>query len=474
VAGEARGGIIVGREPAASKIGRSPALPFLGGQVLIDDRGKSEATSFLTEPGSRECAGVPGALAARVKVIAFYLPQYHPIPENNEWWGPGFTEWRNVARARPNFVGHYQPHQPSDLGYYDLRLAETRQQQADLAQQYGVYGFCYHHYWFSGRRVLERPFNEVLASGAPDLPFCLCWANENWTRGWDGGDNDILLAQRYDADDLEKFIVDLIPALSDRRYIRVEGKPLLLVYRADLIPNIQKAADLWRRVCDAAGMKGLYLAAVQFWGIDDPRPYNFDAAVEFPPHNYLGDKTAPSYSIRYTNPDCRGWGFDYEKVVREALNRRLPDYVLFRGAMPSWDNTARRQNAAHFLINSSPAAFGYWISELIQSARLVHPAGRRLVFVNAWNEWAEGCHLEPDLRYGHAFLQELKGALSKTPNLQRLRASVEAQELATLLSSDDLPELFRRQQRAISQLTAEVRRLRDQLSKLGYGKQAAE
>jgi len=364
-----------------------------------------------------------------VKVIAFYLPQFHPIKENDEWWGPGFTEWRNVVRARPNFVGHYQPHQPADFGYYDLRVPEIRKQQADLARHYGIHGFCYYHYWFGGRRVLERPFNEVLASGAPEFPFCLCWANENWTRAWDGGDKDILLAQSFGPEIGRRFITELIPAFSDRRYIRVDGKPLLIVYRVDVIPDIQVLADLWRHECEQAGLGGVYLAAVQFWGIDDPRPYNFDAAIEFPPHNYIVDDTVPRHAISYTNQEYSGWGADYEKVMWKALNRPISDYVLFRGAVPSWDNTARRQHTSHFLINASPAAFGYWMTELVQRARVVHSRSRRLVFINAWNEWGEGCHLEPDLKYGHAFLEELSWALSRTPNLNRFRASVEQNTL---------------------------------------------
>jgi lipopolysaccharide biosynthesis protein len=419
----------------------------------LENRSLSIAHQFPSDTSADSADG-------EVKVIAFYLPQFHPIKENDEWWGAGFTEWRNVTRARPNFVGHYQPHQPADLGYYDLRVPETRQQQADLARQYGVYGFCYYHYWFSGRRVLERPFNEVLNSGSPDFPFCLCWGNEDWTRTWIDTDNDILLAQRHEPEDIERFIVDLIPAFRDPRYIRVDQKPLLLVYRVDLITDIQHAADVWRRICEREGLNGLYLAAVQFLGIDDPRLYNFDAAVEFPPHNYIGDDTLPSEPITYTNPDCRGWASDYEKVLRKALNRPTPDYVLFRGAMPSWDNTARRQDTSHFFINSSPAAFGYWMTELVQHTRLSHSAGHRLIFVNAWNEWAEGCHLEPDLKYGHAFLEELSWALSKTPNLDRFRASLDVNSLAKIISSDDLPEMFRRQQRTIAQLTAEVTRLR--------------
>jgi lipopolysaccharide biosynthesis protein len=395
-----------------------------------------------------------------VRIIAFYLPQYHPIKENNDWWGPGFTEWRNVARARPNFVDHYQPHQPADLGYYDLRLADTRKQQADLAEKYGVHGFCYYHYWFSGRRVLELPFNEVLASGSPDFPFCLCWANENWTRTWDGGDNDILLAQRYGPEDYHRFILDLVPAFRDRRYIKVDQKPLLLVYRVDVIPDIQRAADLWRQTCEKEGFNGLYLAAVQFWGMDDPRPYNFDAAVEFPPHNYIVDDTLPSFPISFTNPEYRGCVADYEKVMWKALSKPIPDYVQFQGAVPSWDNTARRQHTSDFLVNASPAAFGYWMTELVQRARVIHPPSRRLVFVNAWNEWGEGCHLEPDLKYGHAFLEELRWALSQTPSRSRFRASVDLHSFGKLVNAGRSTQRFDGKQPSIDQISSELRRLR--------------
>src|SRR5215467_8332153 len=172
-----------------------------------------------------------------VRLIAFYLPQFHPISGNDQWWGKGFTEWRNVVRGRPLFPGHYQPHLPADLGFYDLRVPEIRQAQADLAQEYGIHGFCYYHYWFNGRRLLQRPFEEILASGKPDFPFCLCWANENWTRTWDGGDDQILLAQNYSDEDDLTHIKSLIPAFRDKRYIRVNGKPVLLVYRTTSLPN---------------------------------------------------------------------------------------------------------------------------------------------------------------------------------------------------------------------------------------------
>ena len=187
-----------------------------------------------------------------IRPIAFYLPQFHPTPENDEWWGKGFTEWTNVTKARPLFPGHYQPQLPADMGFYDLRLPEAREAQAALAREYGIHGFCYYHYWFNGRRILERPFNEVLASGKPDFPFCLCWANENWTRVWDGGEKNVLLEQKYSHEDDLAHIESLIPAFRDERYIRIDGKPLFLVYRTGLLPNPARTAEIWREAAKRA------------------------------------------------------------------------------------------------------------------------------------------------------------------------------------------------------------------------------
>lgn len=220
------------------------------------------------------------------KLLAFHLPQYHPILENDEWWGPGFTEWRNVAQAKPLFAGHYQPHYPADLGYYDLRLPEVRQKQADLARLYGIHGFCYYHYWFTGKQLLERPVAEILSSGKPNFPFCLCWANENWTRRWDGQDQEVLIAQHYSpADDLVHIQV-LLPYFHYPRYIRIQNKPLFLVYRSSALPDPRATITLWRQQAKASGLEGLYVVKVESFPTERqrrPELDGFDAALDFQP-----------------------------------------------------------------------------------------------------------------------------------------------------------------------------------------------
>jgi len=227
----------------------------------------------------------------KARLIAFYLPQYHPIPENDCWWGKGFTEWTNVTKAQPLFAGHYQPHLPADLGFYDLRLPEARQAQVDLAREYGIYGFCYYHYWFNGRRLLERPLAEVLSSGEPDFPFCLCWANESWTKRWDGVEGTVLMEQRYTVEDDRAHLCWLAGVFRDQRYIRVGGKPLLLVYRATKMVNPLRTTSIWREEARKLGIGELYLCRVECFGNErvDPTTIGFDAGVEFQPDwLYLG------------------------------------------------------------------------------------------------------------------------------------------------------------------------------------------
>jgi hypothetical protein len=350
-------------------------------------------------------------MAADLRLIAFYLPQFHPIPENDAWWGAGFTEWTNVRRAVPLYRGHHQPRRPGELGYYDLRDDDVRHRQAALARAHGVHGFCYYYYWFSGRRLLEHPLDRLLADRALDFPFCVCWANENWSRRWDGSEEDVLIAQQYRPEDPERFIRDLAPVLQDPRYITVDGAPLLLVYRPSILPNVRKTVATWRATAASLGMPRLHLCAMQSAlytsGLDD----GFDAMVEFPPHSIvIGEITD---RVPDLVPDFAGKIFSYADVVRysTALTSgvRLP---IYRGLMTAWDNTARRGLRSHIFDGATPELYEVWLRRLIAYTRRHHQGDARLLFVNAWNEWAEGAYLEPDEAFGREYLEATRRAMS--------------------------------------------------------------
>ena len=348
--------------------------------------------------------------ASDLRVIAFYLPQFHRIAENDRWWGEGFTEWTNVRKARPVFLGHYQPHVPVELGYYDLTDAKARAAQAALAREYGIHGFCYYHYWFNGKRLLERPLEQVLASGEPDFPYCVCWANENWTRRWDGLEHEILLKQAYGLDDSRALFESLLPLFRDRRYIRIDGRPLLLVYKAALIPDLANTTAMWREQARAAGWPDVYLAACQTVGEADPVQLGFDAGVEFPPHRHnvawrLG-------AVEITNPNFSGIVTSYKSQVVQSLELDEPAFKLFRTAIPGWDNTPRRPDTGTIFVGSSPELFEYWIERLATWTRERFAGDERVMFVNAWNEWGEGCHLEPDARFGRQYLEALRRGIA--------------------------------------------------------------
>ena len=360
-----------------------------------------------------------------VRAIAFYLPQFHPIPENDEWWGKGFTEWTNVVKARPLFPGHYQPHLPADLGFYDLRLPEIRAAQAKMAADYGIYGFCFYHYWFNGRQVLERPVDEIWKSGEPDFPFCLCWANENWTRRWDGLESEILLQQQYGPEDDLAHIRSLLPMFLDRRYIRVEDRPLFLVYRASALPNPQQTTDLWRHEAERAGLKGLFLGRVESFSdcFGDPRKMGFDCAVEFQPRwGLVGDarifrwwwwqrhKLGTHSRFLSKHVLC-----NYEDLVRLSLAAPPSEYPRIPGVCPSWDNSPRRKHEAYILRNSTPELYEEWLRGVVRRMRPSDGSeitADSLVFLNAWNEWGEGNHLEPCQKWGRRYLEATRRALS--------------------------------------------------------------
>ncbi|MDU8362130.1 glycoside hydrolase family 99-like domain-containing protein [Pseudomonas syringae group sp. J309-1] len=340
------------------------------------------------------------------KLLAFYLPQYHRTAENSEWWGPGFTEWTNVAKGKPNFEGHYQPHIPRELGFYDLTHPDVMYEQAEMAKLYGVYGFCFYHYWFSGRRILEKPVENFLKSDI-DIKFCLCWANENWTRTWSGDEKSVLLGQNYADEDDENFILSLLEYFKDSRYILVDGKPMLVVYRAKSMPDPSASFGKWRSLAVQHGFPGLHIAVVDFYDINSPEEVNADALVEFPPHKFNGPQSVPDVMPKFTTPGFSGGVVDYFKMIAQSAKREVPSYKLYRGIIPSWDNTARRQLTPTTVVNATPTLFGYWLRYLRAYTREQSANNSdNFIFINAWNEWGEGCHLEPDQEWGLAYLEE--------------------------------------------------------------------
>ena len=347
-----------------------------------------------------------------VRLIAFYLPQFHSIPENDAWWGEGFTEWTNVRTATPQFTGHYQPRVPIDAGYYDLREPDVQRRQVELAKRHGIGGFCFYFYWFAGRRLLETPLLNYLNDNTLDLPFCLCWANENWTRRWDGREQDLLIGQEHSTEDDLRFIEYVSLYLKDSRYIRIDGRPLLLVYRPALFPDPAATVVRWREWCRASGIGELYIAMVQSFQDLDPRPYGIDAAVEFPWHTGL--PTDVTAHLVPAKSEFRGHVFDWKDYATKCEDQPDQPWTQMRGVMPGWDNTPRRKSEAHLFQGHTPAGYGRWLrSALRWTLARNRSAEERLLFINAWNEWGEGAYLEPDHRFGYAFLNATRTAVEE-------------------------------------------------------------
>jgi glycosyltransferase involved in cell wall biosynthesis len=349
----------------------------------------------------------------KVKALAYYLPQFHPIEENDLWWGKGFTEWRNVVRGVSRFNGHYQPHLPSYLGYYDLRVKEVMSDQIELAKAAGLHGFCFYHYWFNGKRILEKPVNMFLDNRDLEFPFCIMWANENWTRTWDGLENDVLMSQDYREEDDIAFIKDLGRHFADDRYIRINGRPLFFIYRPGIIPNTNKTIKRWRLLCQEYLNEEPLFFMAQAFGDNEPTKLGLDGAIEFPPHKIAVGLPDSSRLAGDVDANFEGHYPSYDSLVESSLNSEVSkDFPLIRGVTPSWDNEARKPNKGMGFTNSTPQKYEEWLRK-VNSYALSNPIadGESFVVINAWNEWAEGAHLEPDIYWGASYLNATRRAM---------------------------------------------------------------
>jgi len=347
------------------------------------------------------------------KLIAFYLPQFHAIKENDEWWGKGFTEWINVTRAVPQIKGQYQPHLPDELGFYDLSNNDIFYKQIELAKKYGISGFCFHYYWFSGKRLLEKPIFNYLEDKELDFPFMLCWANEPWTRRWDGSEDDILMPQNFTAEDHLKFIEGIMPFFKDERYIKVDNCPMLIIYRPQYFPKeeLNAAIELWRDYVKQNGFKDLHLVNAESQDFNSDNKYDkFDASVQF--YSYKMQKSwIKDENVIVLNPEFTGSVYDLKSFVKGKTYLKDHDYTLYKTVGPSWDNTARSMSNAKILSNSSPELYQEWLENVIRHTKKRYSTDNQFVFLHSWNEWAEGAHLEPDRKYGFAYLEATLNAL---------------------------------------------------------------
>ncbi len=363
-----------------------------------------------TEVGAAPARRAPVAGAPRT--FAFYLPQFHPIPENDWAHGPGFSEWHNVVKAKPLFTGHYQPRIPGELGYYDLRATSVLDAQIDLARQYGIDGFCFYYYYFAGKKLLHDPLAAFLNS-KHDFPFLYLWANENWSKRWDGGDREVIIAQKHSAEDDAIFLDTLLPVFDDPRYVRIDGKPVLMVYKVHLLEDALATTERWRQAAERHGFPGLYLVMVDDWTPhpQHPRHFGFDAAYEIPANIIPSEVTKSRSEMPGLARDFEGYIVDYERFARLHAGRPVPDYKRFRTVMLPWDNTARYGNRAIVHVNGEGSAYRLWLTQVLIDSVRRYPPDERLVFLHSWNEWCEGTYLEPDGRNRRFFLEETARAI---------------------------------------------------------------
>jgi lipopolysaccharide biosynthesis protein len=404
-----------------------------------------------------------GMEVANLKYIALYLPQFHAIPENDEWWGAGFTEWTNTKAMRPLFDGHYQPHEPEEgLGYYDLSDVEVMVKQAALAKEYGISGFCYYYYWFNGRTLLEKPLKNMLGDARVAIPFCLCWANHNWTRRWDGLDQEMLLEQTYDETTYTRFIDDLAPYFNDARYIRVDNKPMVLVYQADHVVRPREAVEAWRSHARAKYGMDLYLICVQQSSQTDPGEFGYDAAVDFTPKWRSEDALPVSEHPKYLKENTSAALFDYRKNTLKSVLRRAEEYKLYRCVYPMWDNSPRRKgNGSFVVVNSSLELFRRFLIEMSKLTVADFDREQRFLFINAWNEWAEGTHLEPCKKHGDGLLRICReiSSLPKETLMNTGFEKVDVEWIGSLAGAVPVREEAVRKVKAVARIRKRIKRL---------------
>ncbi len=373
--------------------------------------------------------------AAFPRLVAFYLPQFHPTAENDAWWGKGFTEWTNVTGARPLFAGHAQPHLPADLGFYDLRLPDARAAQAEMARTYGIEAFCYYHYWFHGKRLLHRPIDDVLASGEPDFPFCLCWANEPWSRTWMGDEKQVLMPQNYSAADDEEHARWLTAAFADPRYLRTDGRPVFLIYRPSHLASPAATIDAIRNASSREGVADPYIVLCDGHeaGADLRVRYGADMTLRYEPQLSVlpgGLGPMPSWRRLITNVQYASEMTSRLRMFDYARSRSLMRDIesvgpAIRTVLVRWDNTPRRGERGIIMTGATPEAFGRELASELDRPDW-NSSGTSLMFLNAWNEWAEGNYLEPDQAYGHAYLEQVRDVLASHIASHETRAMVRA------------------------------------------------
>ena len=356
-----------------------------------------------------------------MKIIAFYLPQFHSIPENDFWWGKGFTEWENVKKSRPMFKGHNQPEKPFNDYYYNLLDSNVQVWQAELAKKYGIYGFCYYHYWFEGKKLLEKPMENMLRNERVNIPFCLCWANETWSRTWDGKETDILIRQNYNEDRnaWKNHFNYLLNFFRDKRYIKVNNKPLVIIYKPQLIKNGSELVQYWNVLAKDAGFDGLYLGYQHPSAFDyNLSSFKFDFAIEFEPFYTVYE--CKKNHVQLESPIARikkkicklPTVYNYDLIWGKIISRKPNSRLLCPGAFPAWDNTPRRKNKAIIFWKASPKKYREYLIHRIESAKKNYDSD--FLFINAWTEWAEGAHLEPSEKDGFGYLESTKDALIET------------------------------------------------------------